>query len=123
MVAIKPFRLRSDRYLDYIRQQSCLVCGAQAEAHHVQFAQPRAMGRRSGDQWAVPLCHAHHMQMHESPMPERTWWALHGINPVVWARNSFFKWSKTHGAEHPDFPKYASGGSDEQSERSPEPEG
>lgn len=86
-------RFRSVTYLDHIRGKPCLVCGQAGEAHHIQYAQPRAMALKTGDNYTVPLCHACHMDLHQSPMPERTWWALKGINPVIWAVENFRKWT------------------------------
>ena len=50
---------------------------------------------KSGDNWAVPLCHEHHMQMHKFG-DERTWWDINGIDPMEWARKN---WSKYIGDE------------------------
>jgi hypothetical protein len=95
---VNPYRLRSQRYLAFIRGKPCLKCGDAGEAHHITYAQPRAMALKSGDQWAVPLCHRCHMALHDYPSPERTWWALNGIDPVIWAKNSFQTWSREYGA-------------------------
>lgn len=95
-----PVRIRSKLYLSHIRTKPCMVCGNHAEAHHLTYAQPRAMGLKTGDQYTVPLCHKHHMELHESPMPERTWWALNGIDPVKWAEKSWHDWwEETNGRE------------------------
>ena len=88
-----PFRLRSQAYLNHIRGKPCLVCGSPGEAHHLTHAQPRALAKKTGDQFTVPLCHQHHMELHDSPMPERTWWALNGIEPMVWAENCYKEWN------------------------------
>lgn len=96
-----PFRLRSQRYLNHIRGQSCLTCGSPGEAHHLQFAQPRALGKKTGDQYCVPLCHLCHMTLHNQGVPERTWWAMRGIQPLVWAENEYNQWVKENG-ELPD---------------------
>lgn len=88
----KLFRLRSERYLKHIRGMPCLVCGAPGEAHHLQRAQPRALSRKTGDQYCVPLCHSHHMEMHEFPAGETVWWACQGIKPIVWAENEYARW-------------------------------
>lgn len=87
-----PERIRSVKYLNFIRGKPCLYCGSPGEAHHLTFAQPRAMGKKTGDQYTVPLCHGHHMELHESPMPERTWWALIGIDPLKWAEDTYKGW-------------------------------
>jgi hypothetical protein len=52
------------------------------------------MGRKTGDQYVVPLCHKHHMDLHESPMSEAKFWAINGIDPIVWADNEYAKWQK-----------------------------
>jgi hypothetical protein len=39
------------------------------------------MGMKVGDNWCVPLCHAHHMELHGFG-DERLWWALLGIEPI-----------------------------------------
>lgn len=90
-------RLRLGRYLQEIRTKPCLICGSRAEAHHIQYAQPRALAKKTGDQWSVPLCHSHHMDLHQSPMPEKTWWSLHGIDPMKWADHHYNQWVKDNG--------------------------
>jgi len=35
------------------------ICAA-AQAHHLRFMQPRAMGSKVSDEWTVPLCVTHH---------------------------------------------------------------
>lgn len=84
-----PLRIRSEKYLNHIRGQTCLVCNQPGEAHHLTHAQPRAMGRKTGDQYCVPLCHTHHMEMHNSHLGEATWWAVHGIDPIEWAEREY----------------------------------
>lgn len=92
-----PFRFRSNRYLRHIRRKPCLVCGGQAEAHHLTHAQERAKGVKNGDQWCVPLCHYHHMELHDFAGGEATFWAVNGIRPIVWAENEFKQWSEENG--------------------------
>lgn len=92
-----PFRLRSEKYLKHIRSKPCLVCGGWAEAHHLQFAQPKAKALKTGDQFTVPLCHMHHMELHNSGLNEKTWWAVNGIKPLIWAENEYEKWSNDNG--------------------------
>lgn len=87
------FRLRSQKYMKHIRSKPCLVCGGYSEAHHITFAQPRAMQKKNGDQYTVPLCHRHHMELHAFAGGEKTWWATEGILPIVWAENEFSIWS------------------------------
>lgn len=61
------------------------------------YAEHRALGLKNGDNWTVPLCHAHHMELHASPMPERTWWSLRGIDPIKWAKHNYSQWEKYNG--------------------------
>lgn len=56
-----------DAYLALIRQLPCCVPGCQAFApsdpHHLKGGpakQERALGRKSTDKWAVPMCRRHH---------------------------------------------------------------
>lgn len=93
----KPDRIRSKQYLKSIREKPCVVCGGISEAHHVTYAQPKAMARKVGDQYTIPLCHSCHMDLHDSPMPERTWWALNGIDPIKWAEVNYSNWEKENG--------------------------
>lgn len=65
-----------------------MVCGMPGEAHHLTFAQPRAMALKTGDQFVVPLCHACHMELHNSPYSERNWWALNGVDPMEWVNGN-----------------------------------
>jgi len=85
-----PERLRDEKYLKTIRGRRCLIwnCSVPGEAHHLTYAQPRAMAKKTGDQYCVPLCHTHHMEMHASPMSEALWWAIQGIDPVEWAETN-----------------------------------
>jgi hypothetical protein len=61
----------------------CIVCGrAPTRAHHIRFAQLRAMGSKPGDQWVVPLCNTHHRALHDSGN-ERVWWQNAKIDPLA----------------------------------------
>jgi hypothetical protein len=44
------------------------------------------------------------MILHNAGIPERTWWALQGIDPMKWAEQTFNTWSLEHGAENPNEP-------------------
>lgn len=92
-------RLRSTKYLRHVRSKSCLICGGTSEAHHITYAQHRAKGVKNGDQWVVPLCHAHHMMLHDFAGGEKTWWAINGINPLIWAEEEYSKWKEERNGE------------------------
>jgi ERF superfamily len=58
-------RLRDKAHLKFVASQPCLVCGRNpADAHHLRFTQPRAMGRKVSDEFTVPLCRTHHRDNH-----------------------------------------------------------
>jgi hypothetical protein len=64
-VAAKTIRLRDREHCRYLTTQPCVVCGRMpSEAHHVRFAQPRALGRKVSDEYTVPLCRLHHRELH-----------------------------------------------------------
>jgi len=51
---------RSKEYLEYIREQPCLVCSnPMTQAHHV-----KTVGSGGGDNWAIPLCIPCHQMIH-----------------------------------------------------------
>jgi len=89
-----PRRYRNREHLRYVAQQACLVCGRKpSDPHHLGFTQPRALGRKVSDEFAVPLCRGHHRAAHRS-RDERTWWRQAGIDPIKVARRL---WKATHG--------------------------
>jgi ERF superfamily len=89
-----PRRYRNREHLRYVAQQSCLVCGRKpSDPHHLSFTQPRALGRKVSDEFAVPLCRGHHRAVHRS-RDERTWWKQAGVDPIKIARKL---WKETLG--------------------------
>ena len=74
-------RFRSKKYLSSVRGRPCLICHQAGEAHHLTFAQPKGRGIKSGDNWVVPLCHSHHMDLHGFG-DEKLWWAMQGVEPL-----------------------------------------
>jgi hypothetical protein len=81
-----PRRYRNKDHLRFVTQQPCLLCGSKpADAHHIRFVQPRALGRKASDEFAVPLCRSHHRAVHRTG-DEEAWWKQAGIDPVNVAR-------------------------------------
>ena len=75
-------RIRNKEHLRFVASQSCLICGrSPSHAHHIKFAQPRAMGRKVSDEWAVPLCYIHHRTLHDRG-DEKAWWVQNKIEPI-----------------------------------------
>jgi hypothetical protein len=89
----EPRRVRDKDHLRFVSTQPCLICGRiPADAHHLRFAQHRALGRKVSDEWVVALCRGHHREVHRHG-DERDWWAKSGIDPNVAARSL---WLQSH---------------------------
>jgi Rad52/22 family double-strand break repair protein/uncharacterized protein DUF968 len=81
-----PKRLRDTAHLQFVASQPCILCGrTPSHAHHIRFAQPRAMGAKVSDEFTVPLCFLHHRSLHDSGS-EETWWQVHATDPLVEAK-------------------------------------
>jgi hypothetical protein len=81
-----PRRYRNKEHLRYVTLQPCLLCARKpSDAHHLRFVQPRALGRKASDEFAVPLCRIHHRAAHRAG-DERAWWKAAGIDPLKIAR-------------------------------------
>lgn len=92
----EPPRKRSKAHLLFVRQQPCLLCQqTPCDAHHLKFAQPRALGRKVSDEFTVPLCRAHHQELHQHGN-ERAWWANLQIAPLPMAQELWAA-SPVHG--------------------------
>jgi hypothetical protein len=78
----EPRRYRDRAHLRFVSSQPCLICGRRpSDAHHLRFAQPRALGRRVSDEYAVPLCRSHHRALHRCG-DETAWWTTNGVDPI-----------------------------------------
>jgi hypothetical protein len=92
----KPVRERDRDHLRFVAAQPCLVCGrTPSDAHHIRFAEPRAMGRKVSDRFAVTICRLHHRELHRRGN-ERAWWQNQAIDPLG-AAATF--WARTHAVE------------------------
>ena len=82
----EPRRLRDKAHLRFVGSQPCLICArSPADAHHLKFTQPRAMGRKVSDEFTVPLCRTHHRDIHNFG-DEVAWWERRAIDPIATAR-------------------------------------
>jgi hypothetical protein len=54
-------------------------------AHHLRFAQPRALSRKVNDEFTVPVCRVHHRELHRHG-DEAAWWQKTKIDPLPIAR-------------------------------------
>jgi ERF superfamily len=88
-----PRRIRDREHVKAVAKRPCLVCGRRpADAHHLRFAQPPALGRKVSDEFTVPLCRGHHREVHRC-RDETAWWKNLGIDPTV---NAHGLWLETH---------------------------
>jgi hypothetical protein len=82
----EPKRLRDKQHLRFVAGQPCLVCGREpCDPHHLRFAQPRGLAQKVSDEFTVPLCRAHHRELHRAGK-ETDWWSKIGIEPLGFAR-------------------------------------
>jgi hypothetical protein len=78
----EPRRHRDKLHLRFVALQPCLLCGrSPSDPHHLRFAQPRAMGSKTSDEFVVPLCRTHHRQNH-GVGNEVAWWKANGVEPL-----------------------------------------
>ncbi len=59
-------RMVDDAHVTFVRSLPCLVCRGPSTAHHVLRTPERAAARKSDDNHTLPLCHPHHMRLHDS---------------------------------------------------------
>lgn len=76
-------------YLAWLRTQPCCICGddVSVEASHLRVGSINhgkpigALGMKSSDRWALPLCSRHHRESHQHN--ELEWWMSRGIDPFA----------------------------------------
>src|SRR5262249_39626987 len=91
--------LRDKDHLKYVASRSCLICGRRpSEPHHMRFAQKLAFGRKVSDEFTVPLCRLHHLELHPS-RNEPLWWKTARIDPLPIAQKL---WQATRPQESAD---------------------
>jgi hypothetical protein len=89
----EPRRVRDREHVKSVARNACLICGRRpVDAHHLRFAQMRALGRKVSDEFTIPLCRGHHREVHRCG-DEAAWWRNAGIDPTVTARAL---WLETH---------------------------
>jgi hypothetical protein len=94
----KPSRKRNKAHLVFVASQPCLICQrTPCDAHHLKFAQPKALGRKVSDEFTVPVCRDHHHELHRHGN-EAAWWANLHIAPANIAKE-LWQTSPIHGAQ------------------------
>jgi hypothetical protein len=83
-----------------------LSCGRkQSDPHHLRYLQPRALGRKVSDEFAVPLCRSHHRAVHRAG-DEQAWWTAAAIDPVKVARQ-LWRQTRRNDPHDPQQPSLA----------------
>jgi ERF superfamily len=116
----KELRHRDKEHRRFVSSQPCVVCGrSPTDAHHLRFAQPRALGMKVSDEFTVPVCRVHHRELHKIG-DERVWWHNLNIEPLpialnLWQRGGAMRAHRTSQSaltsrKHTKFPgsKFAS---------------
>jgi ERF superfamily len=113
-----PRRYRNREHLRFVAKQPCLICGrTPSDPHHLRYLQPRALGRKASDEFAVPLCRVHHRAVHRA-RDERAWWQAAGIDPIKISRKLWKETRIDEGRIEPEGTPRAAAG-----DRSPRPGG
>jgi len=92
-------RRRNKAHLKFVASQPCLLCGrCPSDPHHLRFAQFPALGRKTSDEFTVPLCRTHHRQIHRFGR-EAEWWQANkpDIDPLKIAKEL---WDQTRDGPH-----------------------
>lgn len=78
--ATRPDPNKNSPHLEWIRSLQCSVSGClgRSEAAHVRMNTGGGVGKKPGPQWAISLCHAHHLEQHS--IGHREFDAKYGLN-------------------------------------------
>jgi hypothetical protein len=102
-----PRRYRDRDHLRHVARQPCLICGRKpSDPHHLRYLQPRALGRKSSDEFVVPLCRIHHRLVHRVGN-EPAWWQDAGIDPITIARKLWRETRSEAGRPAPETKVHA----------------
>ena len=86
-MALKLKAYRSRRYLDWVKQQPCVMCGALSDdPHHlVGVGHMSGMGMTAPDTMAMPVCRQHHDEIHKTPelWPQQWEWICRVIDKAL----------------------------------------
>ena len=82
---VKPFRSR--KYLDWVKQQPCVLCGAPADdPHHIiSVGGMSGMGMTAPDSMVIPVCRQHHDEIHRTPelWPQQWEWIARTLDRAL----------------------------------------
>lgn len=78
--------LRWPEHLARVRLLPCCLCliySRDVEAHHLCISDERGVGLKASDKWAVPLCRAHHNEVHtHGTRHHGEWFYENGVDDV-----------------------------------------
>ena len=77
-----PRRIRDRITLSSSPTNTPQIARRPSDAHHITFAQPRAMGMKVSDEFSVPLCRLHHRAACHYAGNELAWWNDLKIDPI-----------------------------------------
>ncbi len=69
----------------------------------IDYAQPRALGRKASDEFTVPLCRMHHREVHRLGN-EQDWWQAANIDPLDVAQKLWNRTRVNEGGVEADEP-------------------
>lgn len=75
----EPFR--APAYLEYIREQQCLVCGGAGGPSQAHHEDGHGTSIKGSDFHALPLCSGHHRKRHDKGRTR--FWDEHNIDPTA----------------------------------------
>jgi len=92
--------MKSRAYRQYISTLPCLICGnPEVQVHHLLRTGEHGMGKKSGDEWCVPLCVRHHDELHrngdEVVFMNRNFGPYNELKK--WCMCEYNDWVKIHG--------------------------
>lgn len=92
--------MKSRAYRQYISTIPCLICGnPEVQVHHLLRTGEHGMGKKSGDEWCVPLCVRHHDELHRNG-DEVIFFGLNGkdyLDIKRWCRIRYSAWCQVNG--------------------------
>lgn len=57
--------MKDKKHLRFVAGLPCYLCGnPEVQVHHLLRAGGHGMGKKTGDEWTIPLCVTHHDMLH-----------------------------------------------------------
>lgn len=85
---------RDTEHMARVAARGCLICGAPAQAHHVDILTPKNAGPKVTDYLTAPLCPIHHTGDQDdcAHNGERAFWIRHNIDIAAWITRILVAW-------------------------------